>query len=116
MGAKNKVIAGDYKGKGISGGIGAPSISNLLGKNIRLTSAEVAKYELVTDEIRKSMASGAARGIIGTIALGPIVGIAGVLSAKSKGVYQVAIEFNDGKKSLLEVDKKIYQKIVKHCF
>ncbi|MEW8955612.1 SHOCT domain-containing protein [Clostridium sp.] len=33
-------------------------------------------------------------------------------SAKKKGVYVIAIEFRDGKRSLLEVDEKIYRKML----
>lgn len=73
-------------------------------------------YELITDEHRKSAASGVARGIVGGALLGPVGMLAGGISAKSKGIFQIAVEFNDGKRSLLEVDDKIYNTIVKGCF
>ena len=48
--------------------------------------------------------------------LGPVGMLAGGISAKNKGIYQVAVEFTDGKRSLLEVDDKIYKAIAKGCF
>ena len=48
--------------------------------------------------------------------LGPVGMLAGGLSAKNKGIYQVAIRFKDGQQSLVEVDDKIYKAIVKNCF
>ena len=41
---------------------------------------------------------------------------AGAASAKNKGVYTIAIQFKDGKRSLVEVDDKIYKAIVQNCF
>jgi len=116
MAAKNKVIAGDYLGGKVSVGFGIASISYGFGKTVMLTKDEVEAYELVTDEHRKSAASGVARGLVGGALLGPVGLLAGSLSAKSKGTYTVAIQFKDGKRSLLEVDDKIYKAIVKRCF
>lgn len=116
MGAKNKVIAGDYLGKGIILGMGKPSLVVGFGKNYYLTKEVVESYELITDEHRKSASSGVARGLVGGALLGPVGLLAGGLSAKSKGIYQIAIQFKDGKKSLVEVNDKIYKAIVSSLF
>ena len=42
--------------------------------------------------------------------------LGGVAGAISKNGYQVKIIFKDGKKSLLEVDEKLYKAIVQACF
>ena len=115
--AKNKVIAGDYEGKVVAGGgMSGVFISIGLLKSIDLNNKNVEAYEVITDEHRKSASSGVARGIVGGALLGPVGMLAGGLSAKSKGIYQVAIQFKDGKKSLLEVDDKLYKAIIKACF
>lgn len=114
--AKNKVIAGDYEGKVVGRGGSIAFISIGLIKSIDLNKKNVASYELITDEHKKSAASGVARGLVGGALLGPVGMLAGGISAKNKGIYQVAIEFTDGKRSLLEVDDKIYNAIVKGCF
>ena len=115
--AKNKVIAGDYEGKQVDQVRGnAYIILGLFKKNIDLNRSNVSQYELVTDEHRKSAASGVARGLVGKALLGPVGLLAGGLSAKSKGIYQVVVEFNDGKRSLIECDDKIYKAIIKGCF
>lgn len=114
--AKNKVIAGDYEGNVVNGSLGQLFISISLFKTIEINSKTVESYELITDEHRKSAASGVAKGLVGGALLGPVGMLAGSMSAKSKGIYQVAIQFKDGKRSLLEVDDKIYNAIVKNCF
>ena len=76
----------------------------------------IESYELITDEHRKSAKSGIARGLVGGALLGPVGMPAGGMSAKSKGIYQIAIQFKDGKRSLLEVDDKIYKAIIQACF
>lgn len=114
--AKNAVIAGDYNGKLLSCTSGRVFISLGLFKNLELHKQTVASMELITDEHRKSAASGVARGLVGGALLGPVGMLAGGISAKSKGIYQVAIEFHDGKRSLLEVDDKIYNALIKCTF
>lgn len=121
--AKNRVTAGDYLGGKVSVSFGTPCISCGF-TNVMVNKTTVASYELVTDQHRKSATSGAARGIVGgtlgTLVAGPVGliagGVAGSLSAKNKGIYQVSVQFKDGKRSLLEVDDKIYNAIVKKCF
>lgn len=76
----------------------------------------IESYELITDEHRKSAKSGIARGLVGGALLGTVGMLAGGMSAKSKGIYQIAIQFKDGKRSLLEVDDKIYKAIIQACF
>lgn len=113
--AKNKVIAGEYNGKPVVSSFGTVAISNGF-KPVAVNSSSVESYELITDEHRKSAASGVARGLVGGALLGPVGMLAGGLSAKSKGIYQVAIQFKDGKRSLLEVDDTIYKALIKSCF
>lgn len=114
--AKNAVIAGDYEGKGISQILGSSSILIGWKDSIDLDKRNVESFELITDEHRKSAKSGVARGLIGGALLGPVGMLAGGISAKSKGIYTIAISFKDGKRSLIEVDDKIYKSIVKNCF
>ncbi len=117
MSAKNRVIAGDYSGKQVlGGGVAQAGISMGFIKQLYLNNTTVESYEVITDEHSKSAASGAARGIIGGALLGGVGAIAGAMSAKEKGIYQIAIQFKDGKRSLLEVDDKIYKAIIQACF
>lgn len=114
--AKNAVIAGDYNGKLLSCTSGRVFISLGFLKSLELHKKTVESVELITDEHRKSAASGVARGLVGGALLGPVGMLAGGLSAKNKGIYQVAVQFTDGKKSLLEVDDKIYKALIKGTF
>jgi hypothetical protein len=120
MAAKNLVIAGEYEGKGIvilkNKATLVISMKFLKAEKIELNKNTVESYEVITDEHMKSAASGIARGIVGGALLGPVGLLAGGLSAKNKGIYTLAIQFKDGKQSLMEVDDKIYKNIVQNCF
>lgn len=115
MGAQNKVIAGDYIGKMTGVSLGQLYIATSFGKPMYLNKQNIEAYELITDEQRKSAASGVIRGAVGATLLGPVGLLAG-LSAKNKGIYTVAIKFKDGKNSLLEVDDKFYKALIKMMF
>jgi|SRR5665648_140958 len=114
--AKNRVLAGDYNGKAVMGTLGIPAIQVSFGKVLVLDKKVVENYEVITDEHTKSAASGVARGLVGGVLLGPVGLLAGGLSAKNKGTHTLAIQFKDGKNSLMEVDSKIYKGIVRGCF
>ncbi|MGV3465260.1 MAG: hypothetical protein ACO1OT_08205 [Heyndrickxia sp.] len=115
MGAKNKVIAGDYQGKAVASGFGVVFISNGFKSTIDISKETVEEYEIVDESKRKSAASAVGRGLAGSLLLGPVGLLAG-LSAKSKGTHVVAIQFKDGKKSLIEIDDKIYSSLMKRLF
>ena len=115
MGAKNKVIAGDYEGDTITAAFGVVNISKGFKSSVQITKDTVEEYEVMDEEKKKSASSAVGRGLVGGFLLGP-VGILAGLSAKSKGVYVLAVQFKDGKKSLLEVDDKIYKSIIKILF
>lgn len=112
--AQNKVIAGDYEGSIVMGFV-TPGIYPTPKNPIELTKVNVANYEVITEEHRKSAASGITRGLIGGALLGPVGLLAG-LTAKTKGTHVVVIEFIDGKKSLLEIDEKLYKALVQNLF
>lgn len=119
--AQNKVIAGDYEGKNIMIGkltfFGKEEVIlyTSLTKGFPLNKENVANYELITEEHRKSAVSGVSRGLVGGVLLGPVGLLAG-LSAKNKATHTLAIEFLDGKRSLIEVDEKIYKAILQKMF
>ena len=95
---------------------GMVQIATSLTKGIPINKTTIEGYELITDEHRKSAASGVARGLVGGALLGPVGLLAGGLSAKNKGIYQVAVQFKDGSRSLIEIDDKIYKALISSCF
>ena len=114
MGAKNKVIAGDYLNKTVSSSFGEASIINGF-KVININKSTVEEYEVIDQERKVSAASAVGRAFIGSAVLGPVGLLAG-LSAKKKGIHTIAIQFRDGKKSLIEVDDKILKSIRNKLF
>lgn len=118
MGAKNKVIAGDYQGKDITCMFGDLYIfipDAYSGGNVQLNKSTIRQYEIVDEESRKSASSAVGRAAVGAAFLGPIGLLAGV-TAKRKGIYTVAVEFYDGKKCLMEIDEKRYKELLKKMF
>ena len=113
--AKNRVIAGDYQGKTIMQTFGEAYISTSFTKTVPLNKKNVKEYEMIDEESRKSATSAVGRAFVGGVILGPIGWLAG-LSAKKKGTHTLAIEFFDGKRSLVEVDDKLYKSIVAKMF
>ena len=113
--AKNKVIAGDYIKKDIFISGGTAVISAGFLKTVELNERSVESYEVVDETSKKSAASAIGRAAVGSFFLGP-VGLAAALSAKSKGIHTIAIQFKDGRRSLLEVDDKIYKAIITKVF
>ncbi len=108
--AKNKVIAGYLQGKYVTTFFNSVSVGD---KYINKDEVEIC--ELVTADKVKSGTSAVLRGAAGAALLGPVGLLAG-LSAKSKGINTVAILWKTGEQSLIEVDDKIYKKILISTF
>lgn len=115
MAVKNKVIAGDYEGKQLTHSFGTIALSTSMFKSFPLDKTTIEEYEIIDEESRKSATSAVGRAFVGGVILGPVGWLAG-LSAKSKGSHTVAIEFKDGKKSLIQLDKKSYSSFIKKMF
>lgn len=114
MGASNSVIAGDYKDCSIREVLGTIEIVKLAWHSEVMTKINkdtVESYEIMSEERKRSAGNVAARGLVGAALLGPVGLAAGVLSSRKKGTHQIAIQFKDGKKSLIEVDDKLAKKI-----
>lgn len=111
----NKVLAGDYEGYKVVKTIGSIYFQNIVDM-VPLDKTTVEDYEVITEEHRKSAKSGVVRGAIGASLLGPVGLLAGGISAKKKGTYQLTIQFKSGERSLVEVDEKIYKQLIKNLF
>jgi len=114
MGASNKVLAGDYKDCYVEEWCGYLRIVTYGWHNeekVRINKDTVESYEELNEERKRSAGNVAARGLVGAALLGPVGLAAGVLSSRKKGTHQIAFQFKDGKKSLVEVDDKIAKKI-----
>lgn len=114
--AKNRVIAGDYEKKIVVCSWGMAKIKLSLTESLDLDKYSVDSYEVVNDERHISGTSSAARSLLGGALLGSAGAFAGGISAKTKGIYTIAVYFKDGKRSLMEVDDNIYKAIIKQCF
>lgn len=87
----------------------------LFPEKIELNHDTVKEFELVTEDSRKSATSGILRGAAGAALLGPVGLLAGV-SAKNKNKFTVAIEYHNGERDLLIMDKPEYERFYNIMF
>lgn len=110
----NTVIAGDYQGKWIRMPNDKTVLVELgLGKTVRIDKQSVKQYDLAQQNTKTGFSVG--KAVLGAAAFGDIGVVAGA-GGKQKSTYQVIVYFRDGKKSLLEVDEKIYKAITVNLF
>lgn len=112
--AKNRVLDGFYKGDFIR------SSGNNIYIDAGFTKIDINKkrfssYELLTEDKVKSGTSAILRGAIGVSILGA-PGILAALTAKDKSIYLVALEYNDGGHSIIEVDERLYKLLIRSMF
>lgn len=115
MSAKNAVIAGDYEKKKVVNT--AKGIYIVLGftKMVEVNKETVESWDELDSSVKTSGVSAVSRGLAGSLILGP-AGLLVGLTAKKKGTHIVAVQFKDGKKSLLEVDEKIHKALITTLF
>lgn len=115
--ASNTVIAGDYKGKVITKTPLLKKASLWLSwkEDLDLVPANVTEYEGLDESSQTSATSAVGRAFLGSVLLGPVGLLAG-LSAKKKEIHVVAVQFKDGKKSLLELDSETYKAFITGMF
>ena len=108
--AKNIVLAGDYTGcRVFCMSARLAYISGTMKKidDIYLTPENVARYELMTEDILRSGNSLLLTGPLDPAGLLKLRLHASV-AMQNKGIYTVAVKFEDEKRSLLEIDEKTY--------
>ena len=116
------ILEGDYKGQvfvtkaTFKGEKLMLSMPGFLSKPVEVNKDLIEAYEVLTEEHRKSAASGVGRGLVGGALLGPVGLLAGAMSAKNKGKYNVVLQFRDGRKSLAELDEKHYKLLMRVMF
>lgn len=122
--ASNKVIEGEFKGKNLFCKknrayivIKLPPSAPLFGtqKSVFLDSNTVASYRRVDSSSDVSLASAMVRGAVGEAVAGDIGGIAGAMTAGSYSSNIVLITFKDGKKSLINIDDRVYDSLKRGC-
>ena len=113
--AKNKVISGDYLNYNVDSFWGDVSLTTTC-TTIQLNKSNVANIELVDSSKQRDTGSTIARGLVGGILLGPAGMVGGALLGKSNGVHLLSINFKNGKRSLIEVEDKIYKEILKKLY
>ncbi len=113
--AKNMVIAGDYTGcRVFCMSARLAYISGTMKKidDVYLTPETVARFELMTEDILRSGNSLLLTGVLDPACLLKLRLHASV-AMQNKGIYTVAVKFQNEKRSLMEIDEKTYHAFMK---
>ena len=113
--AKNIVLAGDYAGCRIFRmSVSFAYISGTMKKidDIPFTPQSVARFEVLTEDTIRSGNSLLLTGSLDPAYLANIR-FRATPAMQNKGVYTLAVKFQDDKRALIEVDDKIYAAIVR---
>lgn len=110
--AKNEFLQGKYKGKIFVKRMDG-KLSILDGwKQIMLDETNISNIEIMNQEQSKDTGSTVARGLVGGVLLGPVGLLAGAMLGKNSSINMITITFTDGQKSLVEVDKDIFDRLM----
>ncbi|MBR4201349.1 MAG: hypothetical protein IKQ91_08795 [Oscillospiraceae bacterium] len=113
--ARNIVLAGDYAGARvfcISAKLAYISGTMTKTDDIYLTEKNIVRFELMTDDLIRSGNSLLLTGVLDPACLGKLR-LRASESMQKKGVYTVAVKFHDDKRSLMEVDERIYHAVAR---
>ena len=123
--AKNQIISGWGKGsqiikngdKRIGFHLSCKPDKLLGGKEFHSNPRNgVASYEVIDKSSVKNTSNMVKRGILGSLLAGDAGLLAGALSSKNTNTYTIAVEFKDGKRSLIELDDEYYKIFIRDCF
>ena len=115
--AADLAVVGQFSGKEAMAAVGsnAPVIGLLVNLFVGISlGSNVIIARSIGQKDHKSISKAVHTSII--VALLGGVGILAGLSAKNKGIFTIAIQWKDGKKSLIEIDDKLYKKFINEMF
>ncbi len=113
---RNEVIAGDYAGRKVLCSGSRIIFDRSFEAPVVVDDSTVDHYEVVDEENTKDLVSAFGRGLVGNALFGSVGMMAGVFSAKNKTAIIVSIQFKNGDKSLIEIDKNIYKVLLRVLF
>ncbi len=110
----NLVVSGDYKNFCIrlSKETGELVLENN-DNNIEISKNTINKFEVIHTEYGKNIIDVIARIIIGVYLIGYLGVIAGFTANNNYEIYRlVSVEFKDGKKSMIKMNKKHFRQLL----
>lgn len=108
MKAKNRVINGEHIGCKVINIDNQMLVISKGTRNVPLSKRTVSNILEINKESNKSISNTVGRSIVGGALLGGVGAITGAVTSKSDISHTVMIQFKDGKKSLIEIDDKLY--------
>ena len=112
----NRVVAGDYMGADVTLSRSGLTLYSLVARaGTALNRDTVESYELVDTSRKKSATSAVGRAFVGSALLGPAGLLAG-MTGKTREAHTVAVEFVDGKRSLMTLSDAYYRALMRAVF
>ena len=108
---KNKVVAGDFQNYDIICRGNKLYFMHRLSKQ-EIAKSDIARFDTVSDVSQNALWKPLLCGGIGSAMFGlpgMMLGAAAGSGGNGAKTFLVSLEFNDGRKSLLEVDKGVYK-------
>ena len=107
----NYVVEGWHKGCRVEKGIfGTVHIASMIQAEINTST--VTSYDVISESQRTSAASAIGKAAVGAFVAGP-VGLVAAAGAKKVGSYRIALQFKNGKSSIIEVNDELYAVVIK---
>lgn len=112
----NSVVAGDYQGWDVIFTFGKLYFMRGLKKEL-ITKSLISKWEVIENVDQNSFWKSMAGAGVGNMLFGRVGAFIGAQAAgNAKDNYLVSIEFLSGKKSLLQIDYKLYMTLIKYFY
>lgn len=113
----NVVLSGDYAGSSvIADKSGKLVLMANEGGPLYLDNTTVENYNVVNNSESRSTGSAVKRAAVGKAVFGRKAMIAGAATAKKVVSYEVAVNFKDGKRSLIQLDEAGYKLLTRNSF
>lgn len=114
--ASNVVIAGDYQGWNVIYSFGKLYFMKGLKKEV-ITKSMVAKWEVVQNVNQNSFWKSMAGAHVGSMFFGSAGAFIGANAAANRpDDYMVSIEFVSGKRSLVQIEYKLYMTFITYFY
>lgn len=111
----NLVVAGDYQDWNVIYTFGKLYFMKGLKKEL-ITKSMVAKWEVVQNVNQNSFWKSMAGAHVGSMFFGSAGAFIGANAANRQDDYLVSIEFISGKRSLLQIEYKLYMTFIKYFY
>lgn len=116
MKSRNMVIGGDYETLEIEKYYDKEMLRICYRIDLPINKDTVLNYQLINQENNSNNSDKVKRGLLGGLIGGTVGAIVGSSSTKQNNIYTIAVNFKNGRRSLIEIDDKLYKVFITSLF